>query len=174
MTGSVLISNVLRFLGLLALQVLIFNQVAWGWGGRDYLFVFVYPLFVAMLPLRIASPPVIFLGFVMGLSVDLFSETLGLHAGALTFAAYCRPVVLRMTEPRDGYGIKGRPTRADNGTGWLLTYLGGVLLCHCAAFFVLQSFSLSFAVDTALKTTFTVPASLLFLTALVLIFNPRA
>ena len=75
-------SVALRFVLLLTAQVFLFNQVAWGWSGREYLFVFVYPLFVALLPLRAPRPLVILLAFLLGISVDFFSETLGLHAGA--------------------------------------------------------------------------------------------
>ncbi|WP_116124963.1 hypothetical protein [Lewinella sp. IMCC34183] len=174
MTSTALVNSALRFVGLLLLQVFIFNQVAWGWGGRDYLFVFVYPLFVAMLPLRTPRPLVILLGFLLGLSIDFFSETLGLHAGALTFTAYCRPLVLRILEPRDGYNIKTTPSVAGLGTGRMFRYLGLLLLAHLSAFFLLQAFSLVFAADILLKTVFSLPASLVVMAVLVLIFNPKA
>ncbi|NJB84762.1 hypothetical protein GGR26_000507 [Lewinella marina] len=169
-----LINNVLRFVLLLVAQVFVFNQIAWGWSGKDFLFVFVYPLFVALLPLRTPRPLVILLGFLLGLGVDFFSETLGLHAGALTFTAYCRPLILRLVRPRDGYNIKANPTTEDLGSGWMFRYLSLVLLAHLLAFFLLQTFSVLFLTDIIVKTLLSLPASLLVLGALILIFNPRA
>ncbi len=174
MTSAALVNSVLRFFGLLLAQIFVFNQVAWGWEGRDYLFIFIYPLFVAMLPLRSPRPVVILLGFLLGLSIDFFSETLGLHAGALAFTAYCRPLVLRMLQPRDGYNIKATPTINDMGSGWMFRYLGLMLLAHLLGFFLLQTFSVFFITDILIKTLLSLPASLVATGVLVLIFNPKA
>ncbi|PPK85852.1 rod shape-determining protein MreD [Neolewinella xylanilytica] len=174
MNTSALVNSSLRFVLLLLVQVFIFNQVAWGWGQGDLLFVFVYPLFVAMLPLRLPRPAVILLGFLLGLSVDFFSETIGLHAGALTLTAYLRPFILRLIQPRDGYNIKANPSIYDMGGGWMFRYLALLLLAHLVMFFLLQTFSIYFLSDIVLKTVFSLPASLVVTFAIVLIFNPKA
>ncbi len=174
MSAGVAFRIALRFVLLLAAQVFLFNQIAWGWGGREYLFVFVYPLFVALLPLRAPRPLVILLAFLLGLAVDFFSETLGLHAGALTFTAYARPLVLRALRPRDGYNIKATPTTADLGAGWVSQYLSFLLLLHLLAFFLLQTFSIFFLGEIVLKTALSLPASLLTTAILVLLFSPKA
>ena len=174
MNTSALVNSSLRFVLLLLVQVIIFNQIAWGWSGRDLLFVFAYPLFVAMLPLRMPRPAVIFLGFLLGLSVDFFSETLGLHAGALTFTAYLRPFILQLLQPRDGYNIKSNPTINDLGGSWMFRYLGLLLLVHLLIFFLLQTFSIFFFSEIVLKTVLSLPASLVVTYAIVLIFNPKA
>ncbi len=174
MNSSALVNGSLRFVLLLLTQVFIFNQVAWGWGGRDFLFIFVYPLFVAMLPLRMPRPAVILLGFFLGILVDFFSETLGLHAGALTLMAYVRPFILQLIQPRDGYNIKANPTIMDMGGSWMFRYLALLLLAHLLMFFLLQTFSIYFFSDIALKTVLSLPASLVVCFALVLIFNPKA
>lgn len=174
MSSQSLINSGLRFFFLLLIQVFVFNQVSWGWGGKDYLFIFVYPLFVALLPLGMARPLVILFGFILGLSVDFFSETLGLHAAALCFTAYCRPFVLSFLEPRDGYNIKANPSIQDLGAGWMLRYLALLLAFHCLFFFLMQTFSILFVADITLKTIFTFPASYAFVVVLVLIFKPKA
>lgn len=174
MTSQALVNSGIRFVLLLLLQGFIFNQVGWGWGGKELLFIFVYPLFVALLPLRMPRPLVILLGFIMGLSVDLVSETLGLHAAALCFTAYCRPFVLRLFEPRDGYNIKANPTVQDLGLEWVLRYLAVLLLLHCLFFFLVQTFSILFIVDITLKTLLTFPVSYGVIVAIVLIFRPEA
>jgi hypothetical protein len=172
-TPAAVLNSLLRFVALLLLQLLIFNQAGWGWGGRTYLFIFVYPLFLALLPLRTPRPLVILLAFLLGISVDFFSETLGLHAGALAFAAYCRPLVLHAVRPRDGYNIKASPTAADLGASWMLSYLALLLLAHLSAFFLLQTFSILFIGEIVLKVLFSLPVSLLVIGTLALLFNPK-
>ena len=174
MTGAAIVNSLLRFLVLAIVQVFLFNQVAWGWGGKEYLFVFVYPLFIALLPLRMPRPLVILLAFLLGLTIDFFSETLGLHAGALTFTAYCRPLILQLLQPRDGYNIKAAPTSSDQGTGWMFRYLFLILLVHVPAFFLLQTFSIFFFSEIVIKTLVTLPASFLVTAIIVLLFNPKA
>ncbi|MBB4078425.1 putative membrane protein [Lewinella aquimaris] len=174
MNTAAAINSAVRFVALLIVQVFVFNQVAWGWGGRDYLFVFVYPLFVAMLPLRTPRPVVILLSFLLGLGIDFFSETLGLHAGALVFTAYARPLILQLVQPRDGYNIKAQPTVADLGSSWMLRYLALILIVHLLVFFLLQTFSIFFFTDIVLKTLLSFPASMLVVVILILIFNPKA
>ncbi|CAH0999790.1 hypothetical protein LEM8419_01090 [Neolewinella maritima] len=173
MTLAAFFSNFLRFVLLLLAQVFVLNQIAWGWGGRAYLFVFGYPLFVALLPLRTPRPLVIGLSFLLGLSIDFFSETLGLHAGALTATAYARPLILRSLRPRDGYNIKARPSIADLGTGWMAQYLTLLLLVHLLVFFLLQTFSILFAGEIAIKTALSLPASLLTTGIFVLLFSSK-
>lgn len=173
MTPALVFRNGLRFVVLLVAQVFVFNQIGWGWDGRTYLMVFVYPLFAALLPLRTPRPLVILLSFLLGLGIDFFSETLGLHAGALTFTAYVRPFVLQLVQPRDGYSIKARPAVADLGLGWMLSYLALMLLAHLLAFYLLQTFSILFIGEILLKTLCSLPASLLVLGILVLLFNPK-
>ena len=160
MTGGAILNGLLRFVLLLIVQVFLFNQVHWGWGGKNYLFILVYPLFVALLPLRAPRPLVIFLGFLLGLSVDFFSESLGIHAGALTLTAYARPLLLKLAEPRDGYNIKAAPSVHDLGRGWMLRYLALILAVHLLAFFALQTFSVYFLGEIVLKSLVSFPASL--------------
>ena len=174
MTAGDVLSTGLRFVLLLVAQVFVFNQIAWGWGGREYLFVFVYPLFVALLPLRTARPLVILLSFLLGLTIDFFSETPGLHAGALIFTAYARPMVLHILRPRDGYSIKATPTIADLGTGWMAQYLSLLLLLHLLAFFLLQTFSIFFLGEIVLKAALSLPASFVTTAILVLLFSRKA
>lgn len=167
------INNGLRFFFLLVLQVFLLKQISWGFGGREYLFVFVYPLFLMMLPIRMIRHLVILLGFVLGLSVDLFYETLGIHAAAATLSAFLRPIVLSAVSPREGYNIKHHPTVNDLGWSWFLSYAAWFLGIHLLLFFSIQTFTLYFWADILLKTVFSFIASYAVVVLLVLIFNPK-
>jgi hypothetical protein len=41
--------------------------------------------------------------FLLGITVDMFVDTPGVHTSASVFMAFVRPFVLRILAPRDGY-----------------------------------------------------------------------
>ena len=86
-------NSTIRFFLLWVIQVFILKQVIWGWDGIVYLQVFLYPLFILLLPFNTPRSLTVFLGFVLGLAIDWLYESPGLHAGALVFTAYMRAVI---------------------------------------------------------------------------------
>ncbi|MEM7571726.1 MAG: hypothetical protein AAF433_02445 [Bacteroidota bacterium] len=167
-------NNIIRFGVLLLLQVFLFQQVNWGWGEEDVLFIYIYPLFILMLPIQMFRPFVIALGFLMGLGVDLFYDTLGMHAAAGTFAAYLRPAIFNMVRPMNGYNIKFGPVPQDLGWPWFLRVLLLLLALDLFIFFGAQAFAPQFIGQVLLKTAVSLPPSFLMISLGVLIFNPKA
>jgi rod shape-determining protein MreD len=81
--------------------------------------------------------------FGLGLTVDIFSDTGGMHAFALVFTAYMRPLVLNLIQPRDGYDFPLQPLVSNLGFNWFLKYSAIILSTHHIIFFILDSFSFS-------------------------------
>lgn len=173
MGGVDAVSNVIRFFALLFLQVFIFRQVSLGWGGAEYVFVFLSPLFIALLPLRTPKPLVVIFAFLFGLSVDFFYETLGVHAAAATFCGYARQYVLAVLEPRDGYKVKASPDGKDLSLSWWLSYLANLVAGYTIFYFCMEAFSPVFWKQIILKSLFTIPVSLLLCGILVTFLRPR-
>ena len=86
MNSKLIINNILRFVLLVALQVLVFNNVYLGIDVAP----FVYILFILMLPTSCNKLLLIFLAFLSGLCVDVFSNTLGFHTFAATLIGFMR------------------------------------------------------------------------------------
>ncbi len=173
MGGVDTVSNIIRFFVLLFLQVFIFRQISLGWGGAAYVFVFVGPLFVALLPLRTPKPLVVIFAFFFGLAIDLFYETLGVHAAAATFCGYVRQFVLAVLEPKDGYKVKASPDGKDLSPSWWLAYLAYLTLGYVVFYFSMEAFSPVYWKQISLKSLLTTPASLLACGILVAFFRPR-
>ena len=167
-------NNIIRFGVLLLLQVFLFQQVNWGWREEDILFIYIYPLFILMLPIQMFRPFVIVLGFVMGLCVDLFYDTLGMHAAAGTFAAYLRPSIFNLVSPPNGYNIKLGPVPRDLGWAWFSRVLFLLLAIDLFIFFGAQAFAPQYIGQILLKTAVSLPPSYLMIVLGVLIFNPKA
>lgn len=173
MRGNSLGANVGRFVLLFFLQVFVFRQVSLGWSGKEYLFIWLYPLFIAALPLRTPRPGVVALAFLAGLSVDIAYGTLGLHASAATATGYFRQFPLMFLEPKDGYKTKSTPEGRDLGQAWWVRYLAYVTVFYCVFYFSVEAFSPVFWQDILLKCLLSIPVSYLLSLILVSFLRPR-
>lgn len=128
--------NIVRFALLVLFQVLIFNNIELG----GYLNPFIYTLFILLLPFETPGWIVILSGFFLGLSVDILSETLGMHTAATTFMAYLRPIALSMVSPRDGYESGSFPRVYYYGFIWFLQYSLILIFAHHTVLFLTELF----------------------------------
>ena len=86
------VKNIIRFVILMLVQVLVFNNMNLG----GYLHPYIYVLFLLLLPVNINRSLLLILSFFTGLTVDYFAGTLGLNAAASLFLAYLRPGTIRL------------------------------------------------------------------------------
>ena len=99
---------------------------------------FLYLGFLLFLPLRTPIVVQLLLSFGMGLTMDIFLNTGGLHAAAAVLLGFLRPWVLRILTPRDGYDSGDTVNVHQMGWQWFGVYLLLLVLLHHAAFFVLE------------------------------------
>jgi hypothetical protein len=129
----------LWFIGLIIAQSLIFGQIEFGLG----LHIMIYPFFLVLLPFDIKPIVLMIIAFTMGLILDTFSNTFGLHASASVIVAYLRPELYRLFAPRDGYDILMKPSIKDLGMKWFISVCGIVIAIHHFWFFFLEYFKWS-------------------------------
>src|SRR5690606_5054309 len=91
MQNSDIIINIVRFVVLLFIQVLMLNNINLAGYINPYLYIF----FILMYPLDGNKSLLILLSFLLGLSIDVFEDSGGVHAAASAFIAYLRPLVLK-------------------------------------------------------------------------------
>lgn len=172
MTGNPILINSLRFIILLFLQLLVLKQISIGPIGPYFIGIQVYPLFILLLPFRTSRELILLLAFAMGLAVDLFYDSPGVHAGAAVFTAFVRPAVLRRLEPRGGYTVTYSPTMRRYSFAWFWRYAAFMLVFHLLFYFSLEVFTPVFWIEILVKTLLTTLVSLIFVLILMLIFNP--
>src|ERR1035437_4687689 len=131
------LKNIGRFLVLLLLQVLIVKNINL---GRYFIF-FPYILFILLLPFNTSKPLVLILSFVMGLCIDVFYNTQGMHASACVLMAFARGGVLKLLSPREGYDESLKPTIAYMGSAWFISYALMLILAHHFLLFYIEAFS---------------------------------
>lgn len=111
---SDLVRNIFRFIILVFLQVYIFDAMP---RLHELITPYIYFAFILWLPFTVNRFWLLILGFVLGLSVDYFSMTPGLHAAACVLIAYLRPFVINILAPKDVNEITFREPSA-RALGW--------------------------------------------------------
>jgi len=113
---------------LLVSRLVLFNL---GW-------CFFYLGFLLFLPITTPIVVQLLLSFGVGLTMDIFYDTGGLHAAAAVLLGFLRPWVLRLLTPRDGYDNADAVNVHQMGWQWFGVYLPLLVLLHHAAFFLLE------------------------------------
>jgi hypothetical protein len=137
--GNSTFSHIIRFVVLMLSQGLIFNHL----NLFGFITPYVYVMFILMLPLQINGLLLLFLAFATGLSIDLFTQTWGVHTCATLALAYVRPVMLNLIAPRDGYGFNLSPSLRTMGFVWTGVYMGVLTFFHHLVLFVVDMFRFS-------------------------------
>lgn len=131
------------FFSLVLVQVLIFNQVQFSGFFNPY----VYLLFIILLPLSTPRYAVLILAFVLGLIIDVFSNSLGVHSAATVFAAYVRPLVIRIISNRED-DKSDYPGLNQNKLAWFINYVLIMVLLHHTLLFYLEVYTFANFLNT--------------------------
>lgn len=172
MTNNLLFSNGLRWFILLLLQVLILKSVVLGWNGLNYIHILMYPMFIILLPVELHVTVVIMVSFLMGILIDLFYGSLGVHASAAVFTAFVRPVVLTVLEPKVGYSANVAPSKNKYGINWFLRYASMMMFLHLFFYFSVEVFTYVYLGEILIKTILSFIFSMLFVIMYQYLFDP--
>ncbi|MEM9077416.1 MAG: rod shape-determining protein MreD [Bacteroidota bacterium] len=135
--NNVVFLNILRFVLLVLTQVLIFNTLNF----LDSINPMVYVIFLYWYPIKGNRAVFLLTAFLLGLIVDVFSDTLALHAFATLTSAFIRPLIMRFCF---GVNYEFQNFSFKNTTKvQRLTFLGLLVLAHHLVFFFLEILSLS-------------------------------
>lgn len=128
--------NIVRFLFLVIIQVLVLNNIQL----NGYINPYFYVLFILLMPFETPGWAVTLFGFSIGMAIDLFANTPGMHAIATTFMGYMRLFILRYMSPRDGYEPGTFPRIFYYGFNWFFRYALILILLHHFVLFIVESF----------------------------------
>lgn len=130
---------IIRFVILVLFQVLVLNNIRLG----GYINPYLYVLFVIMLPYETPGWLLLVSSFLLGYTVDSFSNTPGMHTAATVFIAFCRPFVIRIVVPKQDYETESYPSLASMGLQSFITYSLILVFVHHFALFLLEVFKFS-------------------------------
>jgi len=89
--NNLFLNNALRFIGLILLQVLVLNHI----NLFGHINPLVYIVWIFLFPVRKNITSFLIFSFLLGLSIDLFSDSGGINAAATLFIAFIRLPVLK-------------------------------------------------------------------------------
>ncbi|NAS12827.1 rod shape-determining protein MreD [Poritiphilus flavus] len=154
MTNSYYFINVIRFTLLVLVQVLVFNRLNF----FGFINPMVYILFLYWYPIKENRPVFLGIGFLLGLAIDFFSDTMALHAASTVTIAYLRPTIMRFVF---GVNYEFQSFKLSNTTrAQQITFLALLVVAHHIIFFSLEIFSLSNLLLILKKVLFTGSATL--------------
>ena len=134
--NNTILRNILRFLLLVAIQVVVLNRVHF----LGYINPYLYVLVILLLPFETPRWMLLFLSFGTGLVIDAFSNSYGLHAGASVLMGFARPSILRTLRSRKEYEPGITPGIRDLGFNWFFTYSSILILIHHTFLFYVEVF----------------------------------
>ncbi len=131
------IRGIIYFVVLVLVQVLILNNIHF----LRLVTPFLYIYFILKMPVGFSSSRVTFLSFLIGLVIDIFSNTPGMHAAACTLAGFARPAVIKFFMG-DDLPETIYPSFQTFGYGGFIRYTIVLVVLHHLTLFLLESLTL--------------------------------
>ena len=162
-----ILTNSTRFIVLVLLQVLLLNNINLFGFSNPMLYV----LFIIWYPFKEQRILFIGLSFLLGLTIDMFGDTGGIHAGASVFAAYLRPLLLRLSF---GTSYEFQTIKLGNTLfAPRFTYVSLLILTHHLVLYSLEIFSFNHLPSILIKTGVTGFFTLLISMLVITLFSPK-
>ncbi len=134
---SKLVKNTIRFILFILVQVFVFNQIP---PLHHLINPYIYFLFILWLPFKIGRRTLMFLALLLGLVLDFFTKTPGLHAAPCLLIAYIRPFLINILITQEGAEANyEEPSIQSLGFAAYFTYVTVLIIMHHAFLFLLEA-----------------------------------
>ena len=133
---QLVLQNIFRFVMLVLVQVFVLDNIQF----LGYISPMIYILFILSLPVRFPRGVVLILAFLLGLTIDIFNNTIGIHAFATVFAAFIRPTIINMSVSMEEMA-NPTPSFRTFGVANYVKYVVLIVLFHSIVLFFVESFS---------------------------------
>lgn len=158
--------NIFRFVILLTIQILIFNNI----NLFGYINPYPYILFILLYPVNGNKSVLLLSSFAIGLILDLFLNSDGIHASASLILAYIRPSLFKFSF---GLSYEYQTVKiADKLSPERVTFLFLAVLVHHFILFSLEYFRLNLIFEVFLVTLSTTLFTLLFCLLIIFLIKP--
>jgi hypothetical protein len=163
MNSQTVIRLVLTFVIYLILQIVVIRNFVF----FDVAFCFVYIACILLLPDEIDPIWVILISFLIGLLVDIFYNTAGIHASASVLIGYLRGYIIKFLFPTRGVENEVVITLKDMGAERFVRYVAVLTLIHHSMLFFVEAGGFQFFLITILK----IICSVVFTTFMIIILQ---
>ncbi len=136
MTRTIL-KYTMMFILLVLAQAVVFNNMCL----YNVAFPLVFIYFILRLPITLGINWVMTFSFLIGLAVDIFSDTQGVNSLCCTLLAVVRKPTVRLYLSRDDEMSGDEPSIKSLGLVVYMKYLITLVLFYCLMYFLIESFS---------------------------------
>ena len=163
--NNILSTSVIRFIILVLVQVLICNNINF----LGYINPYIYIIFILLFPLKNNRLLLLISSFLIGLTIDIFSDSGGVHAAACVTAAYARPVILKYAF---GMLYEHQNIRFGNAElGSLIGYVSIFTIIHHIVLFSLEVFNIFNILVILQKALFSSIFTIILSVLIIIIFS---
>ena len=138
---------IVMFIILVLLQVLILNNIQFSGLINPYIYI----LFILLLPFTIPGYLLLGLSFLLGITIDIFNNSPGMHAGATVLLGFMRPGIARLISSREIIEKGNMPNMAQLGYASFIKYTVFAVLVHHFFLFYAEAFSFGGFFETFLR-----------------------
>ncbi len=128
---------IMLFFVVVVLQLFVFNQIHF----RGYINAFPYIYLILAIPFGVSGRTVLLLSALLGISIDFFTGSMGVHMSALVLMGFVRTFLLPALAPQGDYEAGVIPSVSVNGWSWYLRYSIILTLIHNTVLFFVESFT---------------------------------
>ncbi|MCB9201967.1 MAG: rod shape-determining protein MreD [Flavobacteriales bacterium] len=169
MLNNILLKNILSLFFIATLQVLVFNQLSFYEGC----YPMIYMLWVYYYPIKSSKNLFLFLGFVLGLIMDLFADTGGVHAFATVFVVFIRNSIIRKIHSNQ-FDFSESETTQDSFSfleSFLIIFI--LVSVHVSLIFFMDNFKLGNIVHQLSQVLYTVLFSVVSIYVVKILFYSK-
>ncbi len=165
--NSAILGNIARFILLLASQVLIFNHI----DLFGFINPFPYVLFIILYPVNGNKSGLLAASFLLGLLMDMFWNSGGVHAAACLVLAYYRPAIFKFSF---GLSYEYQTVRLnDSLTPERFSFLLIAVILHHFVLFILEVFRFNFLWEILVRTTLSAIFTIITCIIVIYIIKPN-
>ncbi len=164
--NSAVLVNIARFILLLAAQVLIFNNVNF----LGYINPYPYMLFIILYPVNGNKYGLLAASFFLGIIMDMFCNSGGVHAAACIVLAFYRPYIFKFSF---GLSYEYQTVRLNDVlTPERFSFILIAVVIHHFVLFLLEIFKLAFILEILLKTLLSTIFTIILCITIIYLIKP--
>lgn len=165
--NSSLFFNLFRFIILLSLQVIVFNNI----NLFGFISPFPYILFIILYPVNGNKSGLLVASFLLGIILDMFSNSGGIHTTASLLLAYFRPSIFKFAfgVSYEYQTIKLNETLTPERFSFLLV----AVVLHHLVLFIFEAFQFSLLWDILIRTLLSSIVTLIICIIIIYLIKPN-
>ncbi len=130
--------NLIKIIILALLQVFVFNHINFLGSYQPYIYI----VFVLFYPPSQNRYALLILSFLLGMIIDIFEYTGGIHTFAITFVAFLRNPIIKLLAGKQDYEMEFFSFQTFSFAQWLF-YMIILILTHNVLLLLLENFKLT-------------------------------